>query len=142
MRKVQNAGYQVYPAAASGIDPANGGAGIGSSGAWSQIVASTAAAVYVTHISFNWEAPTTGIEAEIDLGTGGAGAESVVSMVAASYEYGSAVGMYPGMVIPLPFPIAVATSTRIACRVRSSSTTLEPKNIKLIYVEQASLVAM
>lgn len=138
---VSNEGYEIYPAAASGIDPANNGSAW-ASGAWSEVVASTAQADYI--VGLLWDADGDAFEGEIDIGTGGAGSEAVKSTIPCiSTADGSAGAGGRGRgPFFLPFPIAVPTSTRIAVRVRSSSTSIGPRNIRLIYVRQASLVSL
>lgn len=39
-----------------------------------------------------------------------------------------------------PAPIEIPSGTRVSVRVRSSSTTIQPENIKLIYVKKSELV--
>ncbi len=147
MNKVTGSGYLVMPAAATGIDPANSGSAW-TNGAWSQLLASTAEADSIIGIIASWNTleNSTFAEADVDIGTGGAGSETVVSTVPLiRHPIESGVGtMSPAIAINfimLPAPIEVATSTRIAVRVRSSVTTGEPANIRLIYAKAAELVA-
>lgn len=147
MNKVTGSGYLVMPSAATGIDPANSGSAW-TNGAWSQLLASTAEADSIIGIIASWNTleTSTFAEADVDIGTGGAGSETVVSTVPLiRHPIESGVGtMSPAIAINfimLPAPIEVATSTRIAVRVRSSVTTGEPANIRLIYAKAAELVA-
>jgi len=133
MKKVQGSGYRVYPSAADGITPANAGSAW-ANGAYSQVVASTAAAIYVTHVMFGIDGSSQ--EVEIDIATGGAGAETVVSTVCYSIPNTTDVSV----VLPLPFVIAIPTSTRIAVRMRESGTTTTVEDVKLMYINQADLV--
>ncbi len=134
--KVQNDGYEVYPAAAAGVDPASSG-GTWTNGAWSQVVASTGSAIYVVGFTVGGAANAAG-EFEMDIGTGAAAAEAVKATTASWMD--SAILM--DFVTMLPYPIAVASGTRIAVRQRSSSTVARVVNVKLIYVEQANLVSL
>lgn len=142
--KVQGSGYQVMPTAAVGINPVNSGVSW-TNGAWSQVIASTSEADYI--IGFTWEPSTHGTaawSAEVAIGTGGAGSETEVSywpVVWNGIAADTAVALAQTPVL-LPFPILVATATRVATRVRSSSTTLQPRNIRLIYAAQADLVGV
>lgn len=129
--QVANQGYEVYPAAAAGINPTNAGSAW-ANGAWSEVVASTAHDDYIIGATFSRDAAT--FEAEVDIGVGGAGAESAVSTI--PMQTATYVAEF---VMFFPFPIPVASGSRIAVRVRSSSTTNEPARIRIVYVRQANL---
>lgn len=138
--KVSGSGYLVYPSAASGVDPANAGSAW-NNGSYSEVVASTAQANYVFGLAFSVQATNTGvIEGEIDIATGAGGGEVVVSTVPYAVDLAISDGF--GHIVLLPYPIAVATSTRIAVRQRASSTSIEAQNVKLMYVKQSELVAL
>ena len=138
--KVSGSGYLVYPSAAAGIDPANSGSAW-TSGSYSEVVASTAQANYIVGMAFTVQATNAGvIEGEIDIATGGAGAETVVSTYPWAVDMVDSSGF--GFNVTFPHAIAIATTTRIAVRQRSSSTTIEAHNVKLIYVKQSELVAL
>lgn len=140
-RKLQGSGALVMPAAAAGINPANSG-GAWTSGAYSQVLASTSEADWITGAVFTCDAASSGlVELEVDIATGGAGSETVISTVAAVHFDGNS-GAAPMFLVPLPAPVAVATSTRVAVRMRSSSTTRVVKGLKLLYCKQSDLVAM
>lgn len=132
MMKVQNDGYEVYPAAAAGIDIGVSGVAWTNS-AWSEVVASTGSAVYVIGALMRASLDTA-TELEMDIGTGGAGAEAVKTTIPVQ----SALTQ----VVMLPAPIAVATATRIAIRQRTNNGDDGIYNVKLIYVEQANLVSL
>jgi hypothetical protein len=150
MNKVTGSGYLVHPAAATGIDPGNSGSAW-TSGSWSQVVASTAQAQSIIGIIYGWDgmADNTRVEAEIDIGTGAAAAEVAVATIPCQkqqhHETGASSDSGDNSIdhrpLFFPAPIEIATSTRIAVRVRSSSTTIEPADIKLIYVKTTELVA-
>lgn len=139
MNKVTGSGYLVMPAAAAGIDPANSGVAW-TSGAWSQVLASTSEDDSI--IGYLAGSGTAAFwEGEIDIGTGGAGSEVVVATIPVEFAWTTNVGY--SVVLPafLPSPIEIPSGTRVAVRVRSSSTTGRPADIKLIYVKKAELVA-
>ena len=148
MNKVTGSGYLVHPAAASGIDPANSGVAW-TNGAWSEVVASTAQAQSIVGMMFGWDSllSNTLVEAEIDIGTGAAASEVAVATIPALRQPDrSGGGTEPnGAAEILPFffpaPIEVASGVRVSVRLRSSSTTLEPDNIRLIYAKASELVA-
>lgn len=132
MLKVSGAGYEVTPSAAAGIDLANAGVAW-NNGAYSEMEDSTPAAVYLIGFTYNASANQ---EFEVDIATGAAASETVVSTIALSP--GAAVGE----TAVFSAVIAVATTTRIAARMRSGSTTATIDNLKLIFVRQSNLVAL
>lgn len=150
MNKVTGSGYLVMPAAATGISPANAGVAW-NNGAWSQVVASTSEDDSIVGIIYGWDSllGTTRVEAEIDIGTGGAGSETAVSTIPAIRQQSVSGGLSASNVtgasdermVMFPAPIEVASGTRVAVRVRSGDTGLEPSNIRLIYAKKAELVA-
>lgn len=133
--KVSGSGYQVMPSAAAGIDPAVH-ATAWTSGTYSEVLASTSEADYILGVTYN---PVNGsTEGEIDIATGGAGAETVVSTIS-----GAQGGAFNAVAVMLPYPIAVATSTRVAVRQRSSANASSHfQNVKLIYCKQSDLVSL
>ena len=153
MNKVTGSGYLTMPAAAGGIDPANAGSAW-ANGAWSQVVAGTSEDDSIIGIIYGWDsqADSDNTEAEIEIGTGGAGSEVAVGYIPATKQailslgggatqlvtYGNSVDQRP---VFFPAPIEIPASTRVAVRVRSSSTTREPANIRLIYAKASELVA-
>lgn len=149
MNKLTGSGSLVMPAAATGIDPANSGVAW-SNGAWSQVVASTSEADSIIGIIYGWDsqANSDNTEAEIEIGTGGAGSEVAVGYIPATKQAilaggagGSNANSGDQRPVFFPAPIEIPASTRVAVRVRSSSTTREPANIRLIYAKASELVA-
>lgn len=128
---VSNAGYEVVPSAADGIavTPGNSWA----NGSYVEITSGIGAAIYVVGIVVGPASAAEGIE--IDIATGGAGGETVISTL--GYVQ-NAQTPAPG-VIMLPATVAVAASTRIAARARRSASTHTIAGLKLIYVRQANL---
>jgi len=144
VRRLQGSGYLVIPAAAAGVTPSWGGSAW-TNGSYVQVIASTAEAEYLLGIMLNFgDFSGPAWEAEFDIATGGAGSETVISthplqrrdVSSASGKAGSVA-----MVAMFPYPIAVATSTRIAIRVRMSAS-MATEGVKLIYCKQADLVAL
>ena len=131
MMKVSGAGYEVTPSAASGVDLASSG-GAWTNGAYVEVEDSTPAAIYLIGFTCT-EAGAD--EFEIDIATGAAASETVVSTVAIAR--GSTMTLYL-----LPALVAVATTTRIAARQRCSDVGAAIDNFKLIFVRQSNLVAL
>lgn len=84
-------------------------------------------------------APHTGlgidVEWEIDLGTGSAGSEVVITTLRS--DAGRIMG-YKNRYLPRPFP--VAPNTRIACRLRKSDTTVTAVPVHLLYLGDVDLL--
>lgn len=142
-KKVSGSGYQVYPAAAVGVDPSLT-SGSWANNSWAQVVASTAAAIYLVGVKFNTASAGTSIfvvEFELDIGTGGAGSETVVSTLP-GHVISYTNDRDKGAVYLLPYPVAVASGTRIAVRTRLANATWGPNDVKLLYVNQSDLVAL
>lgn len=103
-----------------------------SNSSWSEVVANTSAAWVVIGLLFNGTAP--GVEGEVDVGTGSAGSEVVVTTMR-DIHIGTA-GTPPAWV-PLWIPLDnIAASTRVAVRARSSSTGTINTQVSIAYVEK------
>lgn len=93
-------------------------------GAWAQIVAAAGLTVDTWLVGLtleNLSNPVSTIQGEVQVGTGGAGAEA-------------AIGTYPisASVLFLPSRIRIPNGTRIAARFRSSSATADTVDVKLL----------
>lgn len=133
MKKLQGSAYLIMPAAAAGITPANSGAGAWVNGNYTQVLASTSEADYL--LGYSLKQAAGGVEWEADIATGGAGAETVIATIAGTDVNAIQVQHY------FTFPIAVATTTRIAIRQRNSAgSTNMFTEFKLIYCKQSDLV--
>lgn len=99
------------------------------SGAWAQLTASMPADSVLAGLAYWW--PTSVADAEVDIGTGGAGAEAVVTTLPISPTNSGL--MWPGLLmLKLPLDI-LPTATRIAARLRIGSTSVTPMALALIY---------
>lgn len=120
---------KVYPAAANAAGYTAGSTW--ANGSWVQIVASTATAIIVLGAAI--EHRSNGPEFEVDLGTGGAGSETVVTTF--RDLSGGAFNSSPYW-CPLQVPLEIATSTRIACRARTANAATPGGTVKLLYMEK------
>lgn len=138
--RVTGSGYLVVPAAAVGVDPP-AHATAWNSGAYVQVSAGLADAVYI--IGFKCVILTTIAESEIDIATGAAASEVVVGTFPLHRYVLTAVGSSHIMPVFFPYPIAVAASTRLAVRGRSSvNAVAAADDVKLIYCKQSDLVSI
>lgn len=107
----------VYPPAAIGTSIAGAATGYTNS-AWGQLVASTATSVLITGIAMS--KVVLDVDLEIDLGTGGAGSETVLTTLRA-FAINGTVDMGTNY-LPFPTPHRIAMGTRIALRFRKTGT--------------------
>jgi hypothetical protein len=105
---------KVIPPAAAGITVTSGGSAW-ANGTWAQLRAATGAALVIVGIVFG--APSATAEYELDLGTGGAGAEAVITTLRLAL---SNQGMPSVLMLPTPLD-NVAASTRLAARLRCAT---------------------
>ncbi len=104
----------IVPAAAAGTSVTAGGSAW-ANGSWTQLIASTSAAIVVVGVQVKGGAAA---ECELDLGTGGAGSETVVTTLR-WWNNNNDGGPF---VYPVVCPLDnIATSTRVAVRARSST---------------------
>lgn len=125
--QVLNTTETPIPAAADGASlTPNGSAWANSS--WVQLVASTSAAsLLTTLIARNND--STDNDWEIDIGTGGAGSETVIATFsAAMFSTTAPPSNMMRLVLRLPVD-NIATATRVACRLRKSGTSTSTWNI-------------
>jgi hypothetical protein len=100
--------------------------------AWIQLIASTSGTTALAGISLRLTAGSySAAEAEIDLGTGGAGSEVVVSTIRLALP-NSGAGSWHTYLLPVPVG-GVAASTRIAGRIRVSVTGVRTWSLGLAY---------
>jgi hypothetical protein len=137
-KKVQNDGYKLF-SAGGGVGISGG---IGAYGTYVQITASTSEADYIIGISGRLNAQTSAMTFSIVIATGAGGAEVVKTTIPMIWAWTSDVGLSPGFVVLLPFPIAVASGTRIAVACKSSPDNQSLAVVDLLYIKQADLVAL
>lgn len=141
MLKTQSGGYFMIPAGpALGTVISDGVAN--TYGSWVEMIASTAAALYIVGIV--WDAESSAITPnylQIDIGTGAAGAEISVGEWRFGVTGASVTDVTGAQVCIFPFPIPVAISTRIALRA-ASDTGDTGYGYTLICINQADLVSI
>lgn len=112
----------------------------GASAAWgsyAQLVASTAAALYVVGVGF---AQYMDGYTRMQFATGAAASEVNFADVRNDYGiyiYGAVAGLFM-----FPFPFAVAASTRLAVRATHGAPGTNPLESTLLYIKQSDLVAL
>lgn len=138
--KTAGAGYFQIPTQPAAGTSITGGAANVFSAAYVQMIASTAAAIYVVGVMMELTSTSKPTYANVRIATGGAGSETIVTDMVVSYSNttGAAGTQLMGMVM-FPFPIAVATATRIACKVADSVGALAHL-VTLICINQANVV--
>ena len=106
-------------------------------GSYTQLIPSTSAALYVVGICIRNASSVQ--YAQIMLGTGGAGSETAVGEWKLFPTDATATAW--GDVITLPFPIPVATATRIAAKTADNSGG-STHSVTLLCINQSGLVAI
>ncbi len=134
-QRTSNSG-SVYPHAAAGVSVTPNGTAWNDSG-WTQLVASTSTNVIVTDIQMLLGGGTPrGIE--IDLGTGAASSESVITTARTHYG-GPAHSQVQS--IDFTYPVYVPSGSRLAVRMRAAGTNTTAFGFKVNYVEYTAPAA-
>jgi hypothetical protein len=110
-----NAAQKTAPAAANGVSVANA-IGVWATGAWFEIIASTANAIALTAVHIGQSAASSG-EMEIEIGVGAAGVEAAVGTLRFSDAGVQMVSM-----LRFGFPIQIAAGARVAARGRKRTS--------------------
>ena len=133
--------YLAYPALAAGILRASSGGAAWTLSAWTEIVpASTITSTfYIAGLTWSWHTPVAAADTTyqwiIELGTGGAGAETTIIQIPASVFGDTLVGYVPSNMVIFPEPRQIAANTRISVRVAYSLATTSNTltGIKILY---------
>lgn len=130
MEWTTNAQFTAPSAAASVAITPNAGSWVNS--AWFQLLAAAPADALITGI--NVVIPGAAEPFEIDLGVGGAGAETVITTFKGQYKAAGTHGQgYIPHVIPLD---AVPSGSRITARLRKNGTSVTVWNVNLTYLRK------
>lgn len=121
------------PAAADSVSITPSGS-VWTNSAWVELLAATPAAAVLTGVIAGTRQPST-VHFEVDIGVGTAGAEVVIATVKGiSYQLSATIIGAP-LVFAFPLPIdAIASSARIAARVRTSSTNTTAFRVAVTYL--------
>ena len=141
MIKSSNNGLFTIPAAPSGGTAVAQSGSADTYGSYVQLTASTGEADYIVGIRF--EATTTQVPTylSVQIGTGAGGSETNVGQANCGIEFtAGAASTQIGGYYALPYPIPVATTTRIAVKTASSAASAISWNITLSCHKQADLV--
>lgn len=134
--KTAGVGHFTIPTApAAGTSVASGAANTFTT-TYVQLIASTAAALYITGIFVESAGALAGTYEVVQLATGGAGSETIVGQYLVALSTGSTQASAYRPIFP---PIPVANGTRIACKTANSVTTITTL-ITLECVAQSNVV--
>lgn len=134
--KTAGVGHFTIPTApAAGVSCTSGAANVLTT-TYVQLIASTAAAIYITGIHIEAAAASAATYKLTQLATGGAGSETVVGQYLTPMSTGSTVALGYRQIYP---PIPVATATRIACKT-ADSVGSQATLITLECINQANVV--
>jgi hypothetical protein len=124
--------YNYAPSGADGVNVTpNGGAWANSD--WFELTSGLVDESALLGVTLRGQDPD--IEWEVDLGSGAAGFETVLTTLRS--DTGDELG-YTNRYLPRPFP--VAANTRIACRLRKSDTAVTTNEISLLYLGNVALL--
>ncbi len=123
----------VYPLSAAGVSVTPSGSAWNNS-SWGQLTASTSTSILVTGLAFRLGggAPR-GLE--VDLGTGGAGSETVITTARAHFGGGDSTHGSQVQLLEFTYPPYVPPSTRVAVRMRGAGTNTTAFRFAVNYVE-------
>ena len=142
--KVQAPGYFMIPTGPALGTTITSSASANTYGSYAQMIASTSAALYI--VGFTVDTLPTGQNldyAQFVIATGGAGSESAVGEVKFTpATLASSSIAAPQSPYIFPFPIPVATSTRIAVKVADDIASALTYNVTLQCVAQSDLIAI
>lgn len=136
--KTSGGGYYLIPAGPAVGTNVVGPASAGTYGNWTQMLASAAADLFITGLSFEYPNQNNNYY-QWDIGVGGAGSETSVGEVKIG-SIPSSSNPHPPVI--LPFPIPVASGSRIAVRVAYSGTIATTVPVSLLCINQADLVSI
>ena len=141
MKKTASGGYFLIPAGPANSTTVASSASANTYGSYVEMIASTAAAIYIVGVLIHSVATLTFAlnYCQIQIGTGAAPETSVGEWKHGTEATGAVATLLPTV---FPFPIPVATSTRIACQVADGDATARNWEVTLICINQADLVDM
>lgn len=141
--KTSGGGYYLIPAGPSIGTVVTSSASADTYGSWTQMRAASGNALYIVGVEVR-AAPNDSITyTQVDLGTGGAGAETSVSEVKViAHRAISSTRTYGAFKVELPYPIPVAASTRIAVRTADNVASALNHEITLHVIDQADVVSI
>ena len=141
--KTSGAGYFMIPAGPAVGTTLTSSASADTYGSYVQMIASTSAAIYIVGITIDTPTITTAVDIiQVMIGTGPA-TETPVGEWKFGYKVASGP-VFPPMLVSFifPFPIPVATGTRIALKVADDVASALTYNATLICIDQSNLVAL
>ena len=136
--KTSGGGYFLIPAGPAVGTNVVGPSAANTYGNWTQILASAAADLFIVGLSFEFVNQNNNYY-QLDIGVGGSGSESSVGEVKTGIIPTSS---NPHSPIILPFPIPVASGSRIALRVAYSGTIATTLPVTLLCINQADVVSI
>lgn len=134
--KVTGGGYYLIPAGPSVGTTVTSSASADTYGSWTEMRAASGNALYIVGVSLS--VTTSAAYTQLDIGTGAAASETSVSETKFRSDENNDVDQ----TIYFPYPIAVAASTRIACRTADEDAIARNSTVTLIVVDQADVTTL
>jgi len=134
--KVINGGYYLIPAGPGVGTTVASSASANTYGSWTEMRSAAGNALYIVGVSLY--ALNTVQYTQLDIGTGAAASETSVSEVLFNTDATNGIDQ----TVYLPYPIAVAASTRIACRTADEDASARNSRVTLLVVDQSDVAAL
>ena len=134
--KVTGGGYYLIPAGPGSGTTVTSSASADTYGSWTEMRAATGNALYIVGVTVRGH--SNAAYTQLDIGTGAAASETSVSEARFRSDASNAIDQ----TVYFPYPIAVAASTRIACRTADEDASARDASVTLIVVDQADVAAL
>lgn len=134
--KVTGGGYYLIPAGPGVGTTVASSASADTYGSWTEMRAAAGNALYIVGVSLY--ALNTEQYTQLDIGTGAAASETSVSEVLFNTDGTNGIDQ----TVYFTYPIAVAASTRIACRTADEDASARNSRVTLLVVDQADVAAL
>lgn len=136
--KTASGGYFLIPAGPSAGITVTKHANADTYGSWAEMEDSTAAALFIVGVLVEDIGVSSFTYIQLDIGVGAAASEVSVGEV----KRGEAAASGHNHPVMLPYPIPVAASARIACRMAANTAVTGSVVVSLLCINQADLVAL
>jgi hypothetical protein len=142
MLKTKDGGYFLIPTGPGIGTATNSSASADTYGGWAQLSASAPADLFIVGFRLYKQSSSNVVYVNVDIGTGAAASETSVGELCSGYDDVVGGTAEASIMQLLPYPIPVASGTRIAARTADSLTASVSHRIVLICVNQADLEAI
>ena len=136
MLKTASGGYFLIPAGPTIGTTVSSSASADTYGSWTEMTASAAADLFIVGVTIAVLDSAGEEYVQVDIGTGAAAAESSIGEWKLGYTANADIGT---LTATLPFPVPVASGTRVSCRTADDVTSSLGHRVTLHCINQADL---